>query len=165
MIVRNSRNQEMIIDEEDLHLLKPNRLHPGRYYFYLDKDGYANVSRNDKIVKFHNLVIGKPPEGLVTDHINRIENDNRKCNLRHVTRSVNNLNRRKPKNCSSKFRGVHFCKREQNFVSQLSINCSQKFIGYFKTELEAAKAFDSYVIENNLPNQINFPHEMSVAKS
>jgi group I intron endonuclease len=42
--------------------------------------------------------------------------------------------------------------------AKIQINKKEIWIGkYFKTELEAALAYDKYVRENNLPNPINFP--------
>jgi hypothetical protein len=161
MIVRNSRGQEMIIDEEDLHLLNPDRRNPGCYNFRFDYKGYCIVSN----LKFHHIVIGKPPDGFETDHVNRVKNDNRKFNLRHVTRSANQLNKNKYKNSTSKYRGIYFCKKCEKFKAQITIKGKSKHIGFFSNELEAAQAYDRYVIENNLPQQLNFPHEMSVAKS
>lgn len=164
MIVRNSRNQKMVIDEEDLYLLKPNRKNPGLYYFTITNKGYVQVSINGKIIQFHHLIIGNPPEDLVTDHVNRVRNDNRRCNLRHVTHSQNNLNKAKRENCSSKYRGVSFkSKNSKNkFQSQIRFNLKFIYLGCFPTELEAAQAYDRYIIENNLPQQLNFPHETSL---
>jgi hypothetical protein len=163
MIVKNSRGEKMIINEDDLHLLKPNRKHPGCYYFSFNSSGYFQVTRNCKKILFHHLVIGKPPKGLVTDHLNRVRNDNRKSNLRHITPTQNLLNRAKFKNSNSKFHGVHFCKRDQKFKAQIKVNGKTKHIAQFPTELQAAKSYDRYVIENNLPQQLNFNYE-AVAK-
>jgi len=46
------------------------------------------------------------------------------------------------------------------WVSQMSVKGKRVRIGYFKTELDAAKAYDKYVIENNLPNPLNFPNKI-----
>lgn len=50
------------------------------------KGGYA-INRNLK--KLHHNIVGKPPKGLVTDHINRDRLDNRRENLRFITNAEN----------------------------------------------------------------------------
>lgn len=67
-----------------------------QFTWYLNQNGYAESSvYSSKHIKAHHIVLGKPPRGLVTDHINRNKLDNRKENLRHVTQKENNLNRDK----------------------------------------------------------------------
>jgi len=48
--------------------------------------------------------------------------------------------------------GVHFStsKRNKSWVSSIGIHKRTIQLGYFKTELEAAKDRDSFIIENNL---------------
>lgn len=58
----------------------------------LSGDGYPMTYVKGTFVKIHHLVVGKPPKGLVTDHINRNKLDNRKDNLRFVTQRENLLN-------------------------------------------------------------------------
>jgi hypothetical protein len=43
---------------------------------------YVATGRHEYL---HHLVIGKPPRGWHTDHINGNPDDNRRCNLRHVS--------------------------------------------------------------------------------
>ena len=72
------------IDADDAHLDKHN--------WCLSGDGYPMTFVKGKLVKLHHLVLGKPENGLVTDHINRNKLDNRKENLRFVTQRENLLN-------------------------------------------------------------------------
>lgn len=66
----------------------------------VDKAGYKffQVHRDGKIknIFFHRIVaelfLGVRPAGLVTDHINRNNKDNRVCNLRYVTPQENARN-------------------------------------------------------------------------
>lgn len=43
-------------------------------------------------ITMHHVIIGKPPKGFVTDHLNRDRTDNRKHNLRHVSPADNTRN-------------------------------------------------------------------------
>jgi hypothetical protein len=104
----------------------------------LHKDGYIRIIINRKSYLAHRLawlyVYGEWPKNQI-DHINGIRSDNIINNLRDVTSSENNLNR----SCHrlGKLIGCHYCKREQKWVSQITINNKQKKLGYFNTELEA----------------------------
>ena len=51
----------------------------------------------------------------------------------------------------SKLRGVTFHKKEKKWQAQCTINRKNTYIGQYKTELEAAKAYNNFVIKNNLP--------------
>lgn len=81
------------------------------------------------------------PKGLCVDHINGDTLDNRRSNLRIVTRQQNNLNRHVAWG-SSKFRGVSRNKGRKKWEAVISLDKKQKHLGYFKTEEEAAKVYD-----------------------
>lgn len=79
-----------LIDKDDLEKFQA-------YTWYLNQNGYVESnSVSEGHIKAHHIAIGKPPKGLVTDHINRNRLDNRKLNLRHVTPLVNTHNRELP---------------------------------------------------------------------
>ena len=85
----------------------------------------------------------QPPGHLFVDHINHNGLDNRKTNLRLATCAQNTYNRinlRKSK--SSKYKGVSWKKQKMKWVVNVRYNCRNKFIGYFKDEIQAAKAYD-----------------------
>ena len=101
---------------------KPNQTQSHR--FYLPKGGTAS--------------------GLVVDHINHNTLDNRRKNLRLCTWAQNNQNRRpsKRKNKLSKYKGVSFYKKSKLYRALIWCNKKQYFLGYFKDETDAAKAYD-----------------------
>jgi hypothetical protein len=84
------------------------------------------------------------------DHINRIKTDNRYFNLRWISNSNNNRNVTKQKNTSSKYFCVSFNKRDKIWQVQTKINYKLIYIGSFKTEDEAALAYNDYIIQKNL---------------
>lgn len=59
----------------------------------VDRRGYAlGHTKERKSIRMHSMVMGKPPEGLEIDHINRDKLDNRRSNLRFVTPKENMAN-------------------------------------------------------------------------
>ncbi len=87
---------------------------------------------------------GRTASGLVVDHINHNGLDNRKENLRICTVAENCRNSRpsKRKNKLSKYKGVSFDKKRKVYRVLIWHNKKQYFLGTFKNETEAAKAYD-----------------------
>jgi hypothetical protein len=130
-------------------------LDPEDYYRYAgfkwciggDKDnlyavrGRLNGPDGIKMVRLHRLIIDAP-KGLLVDHRNCDSLNNRRANLRLATRSQNQCNTRKRKNTTSRFRGVCFHKFHQKWATQIFAEGKRIFLGYFDSEIEAAKAYD-----------------------
>lgn len=81
------------------------------------------------------------------DHINGDGLDNRRCNLRLCTRSQNMGNVKAYKNSSSRFKGVSWNKINKNWRAYIRVNGKMLNLGSFKSEIEAAKAYDNKAIE------------------
>ena len=82
---------------------------------------------------------GSWPEKHI-DHINEDKKDNRICNLRDVSHSINLANQKNPqRNNISGYRGV--TKRNDKFQAQIVINKKYTSIGYFNSAEEAHKAY------------------------
>jgi group I intron endonuclease len=73
----------------------------------------------------------------------------------------NHMFGKKSKNATSKYFGVGI-HRNLYWRTQMTINGKQIYLGLHKTEVEAARAYDKYVIENNLDRPINFPEDYGV---
>lgn len=101
--------------------------------------GYA-VKNRGRYRNLHHFLVGKPPRGKFTDHINRNKLDNRKCNLRFVTRRQNIVNGKVRSNNRSGKTGVcwsHACKKWCAYI-----NGQDGFIhlGVFEDKQEAIAA-------------------------
>ena len=99
------------------------------------------VDNKIKIEYMHRFIL-KVKNGFDVDHINHNGLDNRKKNLRVCTRSQNNMNSRKRKNQTSKYKGVYYNKRDNKWVSQIRHNKKTICVGCFLNEIDAAKAYN-----------------------
>lgn len=63
-----------------------------KYNWSLDGHGYPCSYIDGRIVKLHQMIIGKSPSGFVIDHIDRDKLNNHRSNLRHVTQKENMFN-------------------------------------------------------------------------
>lgn len=66
---------------------------------------------------------------------------------------------KKVKDSTSDFFGVSYYTKRNNWKVSIKYNNKTFFIGRFKNEIDAARAYDKYIIENNLPNPLNFPED------
>lgn len=134
-----SQNKVAIVDEEDYVSLS-------KYKWSYSKDGYAHRNAWDRVVKKSRMLkmhraIMSPPEGVHIDHINGNRLDNRRQNLRFCTNQQNSRNRIKSKSKYSTYKGVTKV-HGKYWVAQISLNKKSIPLGYFKTEIESAKAYD-----------------------
>lgn len=98
---------------------------------------YAIRKINRKQKSMHVIIMermrdGKPLEkGQMVDHVNMNTLDNRRTNLRIVTKRQNMLNRGKPKSNTSGHKNIYWATRERLYVVKLKIDGKNKTIGYF----------------------------------
>lgn len=77
------------------------------------------------------------------DHVNGRRADNRLENLREASHSQNARNRRSQAGSSSNYLGVSRRKDRGTWLSAISVNGKVQKLGTFKTEVEAARAYDA----------------------
>ena len=77
----------------------------------------------------------------IVDHRDRNSLNDKIENLREANKSQNNKNTNSRKNTTSKFLGVHLAKNKF-WVAQIGNDGKQIQLGRFKTEIEAAKAYN-----------------------
>ncbi len=68
--------------------------------------------------------------------------------MRWVTCQENNLNT--PIRGKSKYRGVSFFKRDNKWQAKIKIDGKSKHLGLYETEIDAARAYNNYILSNNM---------------
>lgn len=95
----------------------------------------------------------------LTDHRNGNGLDNRRSNLREATAVENSQNCRKRPHNTSGFKGVTWHKNRRKWMAQIKPgDQSNRFLGYFLTAEEAARAYDTAARElHGEYATVNFP--------
>jgi len=104
----------------------------------IHKTGYRHITWMGNSHKAHRLIFmlhhGFMPQEI--DHINGNRADNRIENLRSVTRSQNQYNKRPQRNVSG-YRGVTWHKKTGKWLVRVGLNNKNKSLGYYD-DLELA---------------------------
>jgi hypothetical protein len=137
-----------VIDDEDADLVTGFKWYPmktkeGKVY----AAGWKHLPPGRFFVHLHRLIANAQP-GEIIDHVDRDTLNCRKSNLRRVTRQQNTQNKgpnRKPG--TSKYKGVFLCRRTGRFRARVSLNRKRIYLGYFVSEQEAARAYNTKAAE------------------
>lgn len=117
-------------------------------YFYAQSQQRGIDRKTRKSIKLHRYIMNCPDD-MVVDHINHNTLDNRKSNLRIVSKCINSQNQLLSKANKTGYKYICFHKRSQKY--RVSINRFRKYIqiGSFKTLEEAVRARDEYIASLN----------------
>lgn len=135
----------VLVDDNDYDIIS-------KYSWYLSGDyAITNMKFNNKKIKvgMHRFIMNCT-NNMEVDHIDHNSLNNQKSNLRIVTKSQNAMNKKpykKQRGCSSKFKGVSWTKANKKWLSHIGLNNKQIHLGYFKNEIDAAKAYNKRAIE------------------
>jgi hypothetical protein len=137
-----SKGLVALIDDADFSMVGQFKWHLVTY----KRNQYAQreIRRDGKrtTIHMHSQLMQSPP-GVQVDHINGDGLDNRRDNLRFVSNQLNSFNMtKKREGCTSKYRGVFWDTRRCAWVARISKNGVSKHLGQFKSEAEAARAYD-----------------------
>lgn len=137
-----------LMNVETQKFLKQRNDTKGYVIVTISKDGIRKDYRLHRLIAEH--FIDNPDNLPIIDHIDGNKSNNEISNLRWATQQTNCQNRKKRENTTSIFKGVYFYKPTKKWKSNIKINSKSIHIGYFDTEIEAAFAYNEYLIENGL---------------
>jgi len=125
-----------IVDDDDADFLK-------HWGWWIDGHGYVRLLGTSS---FLHRILTQAPDDVIVDHMNRNPLDNSRQNLRLCSQNQNSKNRRISKNNTSGYKGVSFKKDCGLWYAHIGFNGKRIHLGYFKTALEAADAYDASAI-------------------
>lgn len=143
--IKLTRGFFSLIDSEDLEKVS-------NHSWCIHKNGkqgkvYAAARINKSLFLLHRFILGINNKKIQIDHINGDTLDNRKLNLRICFQKENLRNSNKHLDSKNKYKGVFYNKRNKNWRSVICKDYKRYEIGSFKTQKEAAKAYDKKAIE------------------
>lgn len=136
--IQLTRGYIALVDEdvfEDLNKYKWCALVTGKSN-YVCAQGYINKKR----VYMHRYIMGLTDPKIYCDHIDMNTLNNTKANLRICTPAQNRYNTVSRINAESKYKGV--TKHGNKWKAQIAAEGKVVYLGLFKTELDAAKAYN-----------------------
>lgn len=122
----------------------------------IDGCGYYSVCVTDeqghhKRIKYHRAkaisFIPNLQNKTCIDHIDRNKKNNDLSNLRWCSKSENAMNQSHQLNTTSRYRGVHFDTINNKWQAQIRHNYKKIYLGRFKTEKDAALAYNQKALE------------------
>lgn len=132
--IKLTKNYVAIVDDEDYEYLNQ-----WKWYVYIDKI-YRYAIRTDyktrKRIKMHRVILNAP-SNLFVDHIDHDGLNNQRNNIRLCTNTQNQWNMRGRRNGLKGVSVEKYCFRAAIKYQNKTIH-----LGSFKTEIEAAKAYD-----------------------
>lgn len=139
-----SKGKIAIVDDEDYERISQWRWHA--HFNFINNTLSAIRKEKDENGKHHQVFmhneIMNVANGFEVDHINHNRLDNQKSNLRICTHHENMFNRRSQDNSRSQYKGVAWHKHNKMWQANITVDRKQINLGYFKNEIDAAKAYD-----------------------
>jgi len=129
------------VDDEDYEQVSQFNwnVRKDKYTYYAKRN--ISINGRQRTLDLHVFILGKNGV-LKIDHQDGNGLNCQKNNMRFCTNQQNCMNRRKQKNCSSQYKGVSFHKKIGKFIAYIRDNRLLIHLGYFESEIEAAKAYD-----------------------
>lgn len=142
--IKLTQGKVAIVDDEDYEELSKHKWFYSTHGYAVRNSSWVNGKRT--MIWMHR-VINKTPDGFDTDHIDGNKIDNRKGNIRTVTRQQNIFNSCSTPNTSSRYKGVYYQIDCKKWRAQIRFLGRIVYLGLFKSEAYAAMVYNNFAKE------------------
>jgi len=128
--------QYIIFVDDDFELPKNSyiRVRPHHNNFYANI--YSKGKPHKRISTLHGYILG----GKNIDHIDGNGLNNQKNNLRFYKSGQNMMNQKPHQDTKNRFKGIK--RTSCGWMARITLNKQEIYLGHYKTDEEAAKAYD-----------------------
>lgn len=130
------------IDDEDF-----DKVSQKKWYAERSRSIGTYYARTYDGIRLHRFVLNESDPKIIIDHKDNDGLNCQKLNLRRCTAAQNMMNRRVTGKGSSKYKGVVLDKRSLKYGAKIRVNTVGIWIGTFKTEKEAAEAYNKSALK------------------
>lgn len=134
--IKLTTGRYVLVDSEDFEWLN-------QWKWRENSQGYAsrNIRKGKRqgLLFMHKLITGTD-KGTIVDHINRNPLDNRRSNLRAVTATENNINRKVSSSNNTGFAGICWHKKANKWSVEIKAYGKRYYIGLFEDMADAIGA-------------------------
>ena len=134
-IIDIKSDNQLIVDEDKYYDLK-------MFSWHINKNGHVYMTdENKKHVMLDKFLLEYDGNDVI-NHIDGNKLNNKISNLRIITKAQSAMSRKSAPNSSTQYIGVSFTKQTNKWKATIQVDKKAKHLGFFDTEIEAAKARD-----------------------
>lgn len=147
-----TKGNSAFVDDADYEWLS-------QWKWHATSTGYAArcalINGKHRTLYMHQVIL-QTPIGFASDHIDKNRLNNQRSNLRICSQRQNTFNRPKRKGARSQYKGVYLV--EGRWKASAQADGKRINLGFFATEIDAAKAYDNVArrVHGEFAN-LNFP--------
>lgn len=144
-LIQLSKGFKAQIDDSDYDLVIPFRWYTNEYRKGIYR-AMKNASESSPEMYMHRLIMNAL-KGQTVDHQDRNGLNNQRYNLRLCTHGQNLSNQGLHADNTSGLKGAYWSKKDCAWFSNIRHEGKTKFLGYFSTPKDAAKAYDEAALK------------------
>jgi hypothetical protein len=143
-----TQSQFAIVDDDDFEELNKFKWHAVYWgnTFYAERTIRINGKKLN-LLMHRELLCLKKHDGVIIDHRDRNGLNNQRNNLRIVTKSINQYNRKIQSNNTSGYRGVCWHSQAGKWRAYIFIKGKQISLGLYSSSVSAAIAYDKSAVK------------------